>query len=524
MSALTVRPRPQPDALGAVAPARRRPRWADLAVVAVAVALGAALRIRTREDLWVDEAISVSIARLRVADLLEALRHDGHPPVYYLLLHVWMDVFGEGATAVRMFSALISLATLPVAWVAGLRLGGRRCALAVVVLMAVTPSAVRFGSETRMYALVVLLALLGWLAARRAFERPSLGRLLAVTVVTGLLLLTHYWTFYLVAAALGVAAWAALWGPAPRQRAARRLFMAVATGTLFFLPWLPVFLDQLDSTGTPWGLPARPAQVLASLLVGGGQSGEAQIFGVFLAVLVLLGLLARPLDGSRVELNLRTRSATRVEVVLIAITLALGTAGGYVGDVAFVARYTAVVLPLLLLVCAFGVTQLPSWRWRDAILAVVVVVGLVASLEEVLEVRTQAPDVAAAIEARSTPGEVVAYCPSQLGPGVSRLLPDDRREVTFPDLDGASRVNWTDYLEHVRRGDPRAFAAALLERAGDGPLWVVWAGGHRGLGRKCEDVVQAVEAARPEPTVVLTPKGNRESSWLYRFPPPLPRP
>jgi hypothetical protein len=213
-----------------------------------------------------------------------------------------------------------------------------------------------------------------------------------------------------------------------------------------------------------------------------------------------------------------------VEVVLIAITLALGTAGGYLGDVAFVARYTAVVLPLLLLVCAFGVTQLPSWRWRDAILAVVVVVGLVASLEEVLEVRTQAPDVAAAIEARSTPGEVVAYCPSQLGPGVSRLLPDDRREVTFPDLDGASRVNWTDYLEHVRRGDPRAFAAALLERAGDGPLWVVWAGGHRGLGRKCEDVVQAVEAARPEPTVVLTPKGNRESSWLYRFPPPLPRP
>ncbi len=520
MSALTVRPRPQPGALDPVAPAPRRYRWADVAVLAVAIGLGAFLRVRTRQDLWVDEAISVDIARLPVTDLLEALRHDGHPPVYYLLLHGWMEVFGESAAAVRILSAVISLATLPVAWVAGQRLGGRRCAIAAVVLMAVTPSAVRFGSETRMYALVVLLALLAWLAARRAFERPSLPRLLLVTGAFGLLLLTHYWSFYFVAATLLLVGWVAVWGPPHRRRASRRLFAAVAAAGLLFLPWLPVFLDQLDTTGTPWGLPARPAQVVASLLVGGGQSGEALLFGVALAVLVVLGLMARPLDGSSLELNLRTRAATRVEVAMIVLVLALGTAGGYLGGVAFVARYTAVVLPLLLLVAAFGVTQLPSWRWRDAVLAVLVVVGLVASLEEVLEIRTQAPDVARAIEAGSVAGEVVAYCPSQLGPGVSRLLPDDRRELTFPDLDGAGRVDWTDYLEHVQRGDPRTFAAEILERAGDGPLWLVWAGGHRGLGRKCEDVVQAIEAVRPEPRVVLTPKGDRESAWLYRFPPP----
>ena len=520
MSALTVRPRPQPDALDPT-PSPGRMRRVDQAVLVVAVVLGVALRIRTREDLWVDEAISVNIARLSVPDLLEALRHDGHPPFYYLLLHGWMDVFGESAAAVRTFSAVVSVAALPVAWVAGQRLGGRRCAMAAVVLMAVAPSAVRLGSETRMYSLLVLLALLAWLAGRRAYERPSPGRLLLVTLVTGLLLLTHYWAFFLVGAALAVVGWAAIWGPLPRRRAARRLVVALGAGALLFVPWLPVFLDQVDSTGTPWGIPARPAQMVASLLVGGGQSGEAQVFGVALALLAVLGLLARPLDDSRVELDLRTRAATRVEVVLIGGTLILATVGGYVGDVAFVARYTAVVLPLLVLVCAFGVTQLPSWRWRDAVLGIVVVLGLVASLEESLETRTQAPDVAAAIEAGSTPGELVAYCPSQLGPGVSRLLPDDRQEVTFPDFDRASRVNWTDYLGHVRRGDPRAFTAELLDRAGDRPLWVVWASGHFGLGRKCEDVVQAIEAVRPEPTVVVTPKGDREAAWLYRFPPPL---
>ena len=271
-------------------------RWADMAVLAVAIGLGALLRVRTRQDLWVDEAISVDIARLPVTDLLEALRHDGHPPVYYFPLHGWMELFGESAAAVRLLSAVISLATLPVAWVAGQRLGGRRCAIAAVVLMAVTPSAVRFGSETRMYALVVLLALLAWLAARRAFERPSPARLLLVTSAFGLLLLTHYWSFYLLAATLLLVGWLAVWGPPATTGSHRaRLLAAVAAAGLLFLPWLPVFLDQVDTTGTPWGLPAPPRPGRRQPAWSGAVSpARRSCFGVALAVLAVLGLMARP--------------------------------------------------------------------------------------------------------------------------------------------------------------------------------------------------------------------------------------
>ena len=77
-----------------------------------------------RSPLWLDEALSVNIARLPVGDLLEALRHDGHPPLYYLLLHYWMEVVGEGDVAVRALSGIFAVASLPLAWVAGRRLAG----------------------------------------------------------------------------------------------------------------------------------------------------------------------------------------------------------------------------------------------------------------------------------------------------------------------------------------------------------------------------------------------------------------
>lgn len=521
MSAVTVRPDPVAGIDEAPVVTKPRRGWIEAAVLAVAVGLGAALRVRTRQDLWVDEALSVNIARLPVGDLVDALRHDGHPPLYYVLLHGWMRVFGEGATAVRALSTVISLATLPLAWVAGQRYGGRRCAIAAVALFAVVPSAVRFGSEARMYALLVLLVLAAWLAGRRAWERPSLPRLAVLSVLTGLLLLTQYWSFYLLGATAGLlVAVAAKAEPHARHKAGR-LLVALTAGGLLFLPWLPTFLHQVRTTGTPWGPPARPAQVAASLLAGGGTpSGEAQLVGVGLAVLALLGLLVRSVHGSRMELELRTRPATRVEWAIISLTLALGVLGGYAGSIAFASRYTAVVLPLLILVAAFGLTLLPRWPWRSAAVALLVVLGLLAALEESIESRTQAPRVAATIAARSGADELVLYCPDQLGPGVSRLLPDDHRQVTFPDLQSPDRVDWEHYLSRIRRRNPVAFADEVVARAGDGALWMVWSGGYRGLGRNCEAIAQALEARRPQPQILATPQEEGESAWLYRFPPP----
>jgi mannosyltransferase len=520
MSAVTVRPEPVTDLQEPPVVVRPGP-WVEIVVLTAAVALGMLLRIRTRQDLWVDEALSVNISRLAPRALLEALRHDGHPPVYYLLLHGWMRAFGEGALAVRSLSTVLSLCTLPLAWVAGRRYGGRRCAIAALALFAVVPSTVRFGSEARMYSLVVLLVLAAWLAGWRAWERPTVLRLALVAWLTGALLLTHYWSFYLLFATGGVLAAVAVRGSTAARARAVRLLVALGAGSLLFVPWLPSFLDQVRTTGTPWGPPARPAQVAASLLAGSGPpSGEAQLLGVGLAVLALLGLLVRSVHGSRMELELRTRPATRVEWAIISLTLAIGVVGGYVGDVAFASRYTAVVLPLLILVAAYGVTRLPRWPWRSAVLASLVVLGLVASLEESLESRTQAPRVAATIAAKSSPGDLVLYCPDQLGPGVSRLLPDDRRELTFPDFQGAERVDWADYLARIKRRDAEAFADEALARAGGADLYLVWSGGYRGLGRKCEAVAQALEARRPRPTILATPQEEGESAWLYRFPVP----
>ena len=61
-----------------------RPEIIGLALVAIAI--GIVTRFVTRSSLWLDEALSVNLASLPLGELSEALKHDGHPPFYYVLL------------------------------------------------------------------------------------------------------------------------------------------------------------------------------------------------------------------------------------------------------------------------------------------------------------------------------------------------------------------------------------------------------------------------------------------------------
>src|SRR5437764_1792571 len=140
----------------------RRPGWLTTGgVIVFMMALSAFLRSRyINGQFWMDEGLSVGISSHSLTSIPTVLRHDGSPPLYYLMLHVWMSVFGSSETATHGMSLLFGVLTVPVgAWVAW-SLFGRRAALIASVLFALNPFLTAYSQETRMYTLMALLGLL----------------------------------------------------------------------------------------------------------------------------------------------------------------------------------------------------------------------------------------------------------------------------------------------------------------------------------------------------------------------------
>lgn len=500
-----------------------------LVLVVGAIVAGVVLRFVTQSPLWLDESLSVNIARLPLGDIPEALRHDGHPPLYYVLLHGWMDLFGTGNGAVRAFSGVWALALFPLTWVAGRRLGGPRVATYAVAVLALSPYAVRYGTETRMYAMVMVLSLAGWLLVDDALRRPAPGRLAAIAGVVGLLLWTHYWAIWFLGAA-GIALLVRAWrarrdGRADDLAAVAKVVGAFVAGGLTFLPWLPSMLYQGAHTGTPWARPVRPTEMITFTLadLGGGPQAEAQLLGWAVALCALTGLAGRAVDTHRIEVDVRTHERGRPFAVLIAGTLAIATVTGYALDATYASRYAAVFVPYLLLLAALGLDQVRSRALAFGALAGLLVFGGVGAARNVVFERSDADRSAAAIVGAAQPGDWVVYCPDQLGPSTSRVLGEaDVEQVTYPTFAAPQRVDWTDYTDVLAEHDPESFAEELLERVGDHQVFLVYSTSYTTHEEICPELFNAIGRRRP-PEVLTQTSEAYEPASVVRFA-PVPEP
>jgi uncharacterized membrane protein len=485
-----------------VTPLSGRTRALVVLGVVIVLAAGVLLRFWTRSAMWLDEALTVDIARLPLHAIPGALKQDGAPPLFYYLLHFWIRLFGQSDIATRSLSGVVGLLTLPVAWLCGRRFGGPVVGWTTLVLMASAPFAVYYATEARMYALVMLLTGCGFLALQRALTRPRPGNLVAVAVVTAALLYTQYWSLYLV----GVTG---LWLLVSIVRARRRpspraALAAVAAGCLLFVPWVPTFLYQAKHTGTPWAAPPNFAAVINAVTGFTDNQGSNLAAGTNqgrLLALVYFAMLALALfgvgrSGRVVELDLRTQPRARGVTFVVVGTLFAAIAGGILTKSAFSPRYAAVVfLPLVVLI-ALGISTLLSPRVRLGMVTVAVAAGLIGSAQNVITQRTQAPKVATVLDVTARPGDLVAFCPDQLGPSVYRILdrPSVYDMVTFPRGSGPARVDWVDYETAVHRGSPSAFAAMLVAKAGRSHhVWLVWQGGYQTYGVRCEELATLLQ-------------------------------
>jgi 4-amino-4-deoxy-L-arabinose transferase-like glycosyltransferase len=294
-----------------------RRRGAPIALVLlIGLAGGLRLAALERRNLWADEAISWSRARLTPAALVAEMRRTLHPPLYFLALRSWCEAAGGAdARTMRLFSVLASLAGVLLLYRLGRTCFSRGVGLAAALLMALSPHQIFFAQEARMYPLATALGLAGALLLVRCVrepktvgqpspaERGSAGRpengirpqredlrgadcillppglttttrghtpwLAAYVVVMALGVLTHYIVFLLLAAQV-LGAW---WGYG--RRGLRRALPAVPAVLLLAAPWV-ASVDVAHARRTQWAPPGSPRVALDRLVGFAIDAGGAR--------------------------------------------------------------------------------------------------------------------------------------------------------------------------------------------------------------------------------------------------------
>ena len=381
-------------------------RWRRLGLPLGIIFLAYVLRTVTLDiqSFWLDEFYAVwFIDRPFMETLRIIINPRNNGPLFFLLLWPWYRLAGPSDFAVRYLSTLSSALTVGALWQLGKQWFDRRTAGVAALLITLSPFAIWFGQEAKMYALHMLLATLSTLLLTLALQRNRWWRWVGYGVSINLLGYSHFFGAFAIAAQGIVALITA--------RDGRRRRAYLITMLLVALPYLPVVRFALQifpnlEIVDPSKRYVPPLDGIRELLIG----YSARVAPPRLVDGLLAGVVVLVVFGCLAAWRRQWRQGVRL-VSLLTLPIAFFYTVAFKLRV-FAPKYLSATFPFFVLTLAVAVTTLARWK-RDLGLLLLAALALGAGrahLRDLTQPAVQRTDwryVAAYLEEHATEDDVI---------------------------------------------------------------------------------------------------------------------
>ena len=139
--------------------------YRETAMVAVITFFALVLRLimlQNYGDLWLDELYSWYFAsKNNVIDtVLELVKQDIHMPLYFIILHFWMKIFGQSDISMHSCTLFLTLPLIPIAFYTMKSLFNKTVGYFAAILLSINAWGIYYSVEVRFYGMVFVLSLL----------------------------------------------------------------------------------------------------------------------------------------------------------------------------------------------------------------------------------------------------------------------------------------------------------------------------------------------------------------------------
>jgi len=349
--------------------------------IAALVVLGTLLRFKglTFQSLWLDELFSVGKSHpgLSLFELIEQFRsgEDPHPPLYFTLLHFWFLVFGYSEFSARAFSAACGSFGLIALYFLGKELANRSCALIAVAILVFNCFHLQFSQEVRAYVLMFAWAALSYTYFSRSLRCLKAGDLLLYAIISTLMIYTHYYGFFVLAAQAAYLVFYVALRFRSREtgQTVLHFFIAGMLICLLYLPWVHVIIRNMNREAFWAGKQDSTFFIRLFQRFFGEEPVLVWAVGALMGYAVIYTLVVRirgkdcdPKDG--IDL--------RIVVPMISFWILLCLFIPYYRSLTdvpmLVLRYEMIVLPAVMVLVSLGIYLL-----RNRVVIVLIVAGIV---------------------------------------------------------------------------------------------------------------------------------------------------
>lgn len=317
----------------------------------------------TANDIGHDEPFTLFFAQGSPAEIIQNLIPYNNPPLYELLLHYWIGIFGIDPFEARMFSCLISCIAAVALFFIAKNLGNDRVGIFAVIVFTFSTYQISFAHETRVYSLFFLLSLCSMYYFIRLLESSERKNKLGYVIFSILLLYTHFfslWIFFVQFIILIL----------KRKLLSKDFIFPALAIILFYLPYIFILFERFaESTekGT-W----MEAPTVSALYENIRHFSNQPITAVFVLILFVSGI------GLFIRKKLTDKNIPVLLIWFFIPYLSMFLVSYYIPM--FLGRYLIFITPAFILLIAVFSDYFWQFNWRFKWISIIVPILFVATV------------------------------------------------------------------------------------------------------------------------------------------------
>lgn len=343
-------------------------------LLAILITTVAALILRTinidyPSGLWFDEMVSLTAAKQQFPfGIIHWLYiKDVHLPFYFYILHLWMNLFGDGDIALRSLSVLFGVLNVPIVYLLGKEIESEKAGIIAAFFVTVNSFLIYYSQEVRFYSLLPCMASLSVLLAIKTFKQNDIKHLISLLIVNLILIFTHPVAIIFVVFEIlvfGVSIFK------KNKLALNKFLITQLIIPLFiFMTYLPIFIVQIQRKHeqapfaefhlstiflyiTNWFSPILSGlynnEVYYSKIPNFFYSLDFLLFILVPILIILTGIF----------IAARKNGLVRAIFVISFLTLITEFFLGFTGQLCLVGKYTIIVVPFLLVISTSGILSI----------------------------------------------------------------------------------------------------------------------------------------------------------------------
>ncbi|MGO8944022.1 MAG: glycosyltransferase family 39 protein [Syntrophobacteraceae bacterium] len=246
-------------------------------------------------NIWSDEAFSIKFAELKVCQIF--FLQENTPPLYWTVLHWWIQLFGTSESSVRLPSAIFGILSVLVMYKIGRLLFDVEAGRLSSLLLSISVFHISYSQEARTYSLSVLLTLLSMYFFLKVLKDMSRNNVIGYALSSILLLYSHIYGLFIIIAQNTYYVVLSFLSKESKQLNPRRWILIQCVIIALFVPWIGILLTAIHKVENGFWIPTPNINTIyLSFLTYSSESRK--LLRVFIILSVLSAMVFEKRRGS----------------------------------------------------------------------------------------------------------------------------------------------------------------------------------------------------------------------------------